>query len=39
MRLWDLVLDVRPIPEPFDFQALPGELWVLGGRWIRDGAN
>ena len=31
VRLWDLVLDVRPIPEPFDFQALSGELWVLVG--------
>lgn len=31
VRLWDLVLDVRPVPEPFDFQALSGELWVLVG--------
>lgn len=31
LRLRDLVLDVRPVPEPFDFCALPGELWMLVG--------
>ena len=31
LRLRDLVLDVRPVPAPFDFCALPGELWMLVG--------
>lgn len=31
LRLCGWVLDMRPIPEPFDFQARPGELWVLAG--------
>lgn len=31
MRLRGWVLDVRPVPEPFDFQARAGELWVLVG--------
>lgn len=31
LRLRELVLDVRPLPEPFDFLAASGELWVLAG--------
>lgn len=31
LRLSGLVLDLRPVPEPFDFQAMPGELWLLMG--------
>ena len=31
LRLRELVLDLEPIPEPFDFLAAPGELWVLAG--------
>lgn len=31
LRLWDLVLDVGPVPEPFDFQAMSGEIWMLVG--------
>lgn len=31
LRLRGWVLDMRPVPEPLDFQALSGELWVLAG--------
>ncbi len=31
LRLRGWVLDLRPVPEPFDFQARSGELWVLVG--------
>lgn len=30
-RVSGLILDLRPVPEPFDFQALAGELWLLLG--------
>lgn len=32
LQVRDWVLDTQPVPEPFDFQALPGELWLLVGR-------
>lgn len=31
LRLHGLVLGLHPTPEPFDFQALPGEIWMLAG--------
>lgn len=31
VRLSCLVLDVRPFPAPFDFQAWPDQLWMLVG--------
>jgi len=31
VRISGLTLDLRPVPEPFDFQALAGELWMLLG--------
>ena len=31
LRLRGWVLDVRPVPDPFDFQARSGERWVLVG--------
>ena len=31
VRISGLTLDLRPVPEPFDFQALAGELWILLG--------
>jgi ABC-type branched-subunit amino acid transport system ATPase component len=31
LRLRGLALDLQPAPEPFDFQALPGEIWMLMG--------
>lgn len=31
LRVCDWVLDRRPAPEPFNFQAMPGELWMLVG--------
>ncbi len=32
LKLRDWVLNAQPVPAPFDFQALPGELWLLVGR-------
>lgn len=31
VRVSGWVLDRQPAPQPFDFQALPGELWMLVG--------
>lgn len=31
VRLCNLVLDVVPVPAPFDFQARPDQLWMLVG--------
>lgn len=31
VRLRRLTLDMRPVPEPFDFQAWPDQLWMLVG--------
>ena len=31
VRVSGLTLDLYPVPEPFDFQALAGELWMLLG--------
>jgi ABC-type transporter Mla maintaining outer membrane lipid asymmetry ATPase subunit MlaF len=32
LRVREWVLATQPVPEPFEFQALPGELWLLVGR-------
>lgn len=32
LRLCNWVLNMQPVPEPFDFQASPDELWLLAGR-------